>query len=350
MKILQITTRHVPDDTRIYHKYCCYLNKIYELEYHTLKISDSKLCVPHYVHKSKIRLFIKLLTYRSSIIHFHDPDFIPFAFLLSIFTNNKIIYDVHEDVPQDILYKTWIPPILRYPLAFAVMLIEKGASIFFDGIITATDFINHKFTKFNSSVTTIFNYPIVSKLDNMEESWSSKKRQYCYIGAISKFRCIHEMVKTSNSNYNFILAGSFSDNQLEDEIKSLPEWSNVTYLGKVNTSQRNQILNDSIFGLILLQPTKTYYHALPVKMFEYMERGIPVIASDFPIYYDIIRENDCGILVEPSNSKEIYNHIMYLVDNNADASRMGANGREAVVRKYNWQNEFKKLQSFYQNL
>ncbi len=90
--------------------------------------------------------------------------------------------------------------------------------------------------------------------------------------------------------------------------------------------------------------------AQPNKMFEYMSAGIPVIASDFPLWREIIEGCGCGICVDPLDPKKIAEAIDYLVDNPEIARRMGENGRKAVYDRYNWDVEEKKLLALYDSL
>ena len=85
-------------------------------------------------------------------------------------------------------------------------------------------------------------------------------------------------------------------------------------------------------------------------MFEYMAAGIPVVASNFPLWKEIIEENKCGICVEPANVEQISDAVNYLLNNPEEAQRMGANGRKAVEEKYNWNNEAKTLLQLYCDL
>jgi glycosyltransferase involved in cell wall biosynthesis len=90
--------------------------------------------------------------------------------------------------------------------------------------------------------------------------------------------------------------------------------------------------------------------SLPVKMFEYMAAGIPVIASNFPLWQEIFSTSECGICVNPLDPKAIGEAIQYLMDHPDEAEQMGRNGRKAVEEKYNWVIEEKKLLDLYAGL
>ena len=99
-----------------------------------------------------------------------------------------------------------------------------------------------------------------------------------------------------------------------------------------------------------LYPIINYLDALPVKMFEYMAAGIPVIASNFPLWKVIVDGAQCGLCVDPLDPKAIGEAIQYLVDHPDEAEKMGKNGRLAVEEKYNWLIEEQKLLQIYENL
>ena len=81
-----------------------------------------------------------------------------------------------------------------------------------------------------------------------------------------------------------------------------------------------------------------------------MAMGIPVLVSDFPLYRDIVENNDCGICVNPLDPDAIAQAIDFLMANRERAQEMGNNGQEAVRKTYNWHNEAKKLLSFYDRI
>ena len=71
-------------------------------------------------------------------------------------------------------------------------------------------------------------------------------------------------------------------------------------------------------------------------MFEYMAAQLPVIASNFPLWKNIIEENNVGICVDPDSTKEIEDAILILLNNKKLAKEMGERGRKLVEEKYNW--------------
>ena len=133
-------------------------------------------------------------------------------------------------------------------------------------------------------------------------------------------------------------------------MQALPGWQRVNALGFLDRAGVRDVLGRSMAGLVTLHPVINYIDALPVKMFEYMSAGIPVIASDFPLWREIIAGNDCGLLVDPLNPAAIAEAIDTLVSNPTMAQRMGENGRRAVEERYNWGIEEQKLMAFYERI
>jgi glycosyltransferase involved in cell wall biosynthesis len=293
--------------------------------------------------------YIKALELNSDIYHFHDPEFLWFGYRL-IKKGKKVIYDVHEDVPRQILGKSWIPTIFRRPFSLIFEQFENLLASKFTGIITVTDLITNRFQQINKKVIAVKNFPIVEMLPD-PVSWNHKKEQICYIGDITRVRGIIEMVKSLDGlNVHLALGGKFSQTGLKEEAMFLDGWKNVIEYGFVNREQAKQILSESKIGLILLHPLVNYVDALPVKLFEFMAAGIPVVVSGLRLQKQIVEQCECGIVVNPFNTEEVQNAVRYLLQNPEIAQQMGLNGRKAVLNEFNWDNEERKLLKFYAEL
>jgi glycosyltransferase involved in cell wall biosynthesis len=287
----------------------------------------------------------------ADIYHIHDPELLPYGVLLFL-AGRKVIYDVHEDVPKDILTKNWIPLFIRKPLSILMSSLEYICAKYMFSIITATPFIEKRFSKITNRVIVVNNYPLISDFDSAIP-WNDKKTEVCYVGTISQPRGIQELVQAMElvqKGVRINLCGSFSDPKEEKACKIMQGWHNVHEMGFLDRSGVRAVLGRSVAGLVTLHPIPTYLDALPVKMFEYMAAGIPVIASNFPLWRDIVIGNNCGICVDPMSPVEISQAIDHLVQNPDKARRMGENGRRAVSEIYNWSVEENKLFMFYKNI
>ena len=364
MKVCHLTSVHPHTDTRIFIKECQSLAKVgYEVHLVAPGAPDSFVDGVN-IHgvkketgsrlkrmtKTVNRVYEKGLEIDADVYHFHDPELIPVGLKLKK-RGKKVIYDVHEDVPRQILSKHWLPSILRKPISFIFEKYENYAAKKFDAIITATPFINNRFKSLGCNAVNVNNYPIIDELYTPTTDWSKKKRAVCYVGGIAKIRGINEMVESiDKTDAVLLLGGAFSNPTDKENVQKKKGWSKVKELGFLNRTQISEVFQQAMAGLVVLHPTINYIDALPVKMFEYMAAGLPVIASNFPLWRDIIEGNKCGICVDPLNINEISQAVQWIIDNPDEAKEMGQRGRKAVEEKFNWENESKKLIGVYQEL
>lgn len=365
-RIAHLTSVHKPGDTRIFIKECKTLKNFFKEVILIVPCEKSEIIEGINIHaiplaKNRKERFFKTIwsIYKAAlqedadIYHFHDPELIPIGLLLKI-KRKKVIYDVHEDVPKQILSKLWIPKALRKIVSVIMVLVEKISGKAFDAIVAATPFIAKRFP--TNKTIVVQNFPIINELiiDNNVD-YNKRPNNVIYIGGISTIRGFKEMLDAMNLlphelNAKLFLAGSFIPASLEKEIYNLPKRKTIEFLGWKKRNEIAQILNSSRIGLVVLHPTDNYVESYPIKLFEYMSAGIPVIASDFPLWKEIVSGSDCGLLVDPLNPNAIAEAINWLFEHPEDAEQMGKRGREAVLKHYNWDNEAKKLIKLYKKL
>ncbi len=296
------------------------------------------------------KIYAKVLRLKPNIVHLHDPELLPVGRKLSQL-GFKVVYDMHEDVPKQVLNKHWIPKIIRPIVSRLVMREEKACCKQFAGIICATEIIAKRVSKYNRKTISLHNYPILAELNTQTSDWDLRDNTLLYIGSISESRGIKPLVASlAISGLKLKLAGPYSQEQLPQELAQINGWDNVEYLGVLNREQIANLLQKVKVGIVTLLPTPSYVESLPIKLFEYMLSGIPVVASNFPLWKNIIDEYNCGILVDPNNTNDIANACKWLIENPKEAYEMGQRGRQAVIDNFSWEKESNKLIAFYKSL
>jgi hypothetical protein len=302
--------------------------------------------------KGSWKMYRAVKAARPEIAHFHDPELIPVGLLLKV-AGIKVIYDVHEDVPRQILGKPWLPAWLRRPVSWLIEFAERVATKVFDGFVVATPTIAARFP--DQRTITVENFPIIDELVVTSAiPYPERPPRFGYVGDISLARGARNMVlaleKLGGSDHALELAGAYQPPSFQDELESLAGWSRVNFHGWVERGKVANLLGSVRAGLVVLHPTINYLDSLPVKMFEYMATSLPVIASDFPLWRSIIDEARCGLLVDPLDPPAIAAAMRWILDHPGEAQAMGESGRRAVERQFNWNSASRKLTAFYERL
>lgn len=283
------------------------------------------------------------------IFHFHDPEILLIALFLKR-GGSKVIYDSHEDVPRALLGRDWIPHWIRSSLSWIFEVFENFVARRLSAIIGATPHIAARFARINPLSIAINNYPLRSEIEVQVER-CGPSRNVCYLGGIGRIRGIEEIVRALEYvDARLILAGAFESAATEQAMRELPGWAKVDYRGMVSRTAVREIMAESQAGLIFFHPEPNHVDAQPNKMFEYMSAGLPVLASNFPLWQLQLVDTGAGLVADPMDPKDIARVIEQLLDNPEAAEKMGHYGREGVLQRYLWDFEAKKLFALYKSL
>ncbi len=367
-KICHLTTAHQPWDVRIFHKECRTLVKAgYEtvlivqdfrdktdggVQIRVLSKTENRWVRIGYLPWYAFRMVLKI---RPVICHFHDPELIPVGILMKL-TGKRVVYDVHEDYPRSLIAsdRAWLTKWCRCLVAGGVSIVERFGVSFFDGIVAATPAIARRFPAHKTTI--VQNYPILDELDDHEEIPYRERGPFlAYTGGISPLRGIRELLQamdyvSPNYSCKLVLAGKFDSPQMESEIQQLSGWQHVDYRGWISREAVADLLYKVKIGLINFHSVPNHMEAQPNKLFEYMSAGLPVIASDFPLWRKIVSGAGCGLLVDPRDPVEIAEAVRWLLDHPDEAEAMGKRGQQVVREKFNWAIEEKKLLALYERI
>lgn len=298
------------------------------------------------------RMMRAVIRVRPRIVQFHDPELLPWALLLR-FYGIRVIYDVHEDYPEAVAHNHRLPPVARKALPPVIRAVEWVGGRLLDGIIAVTPKIASRFPP--SKTVMVRNWPKVDEFHPPSaRPMDERPKEFAYIGTITANRNILGMLdafeRVKDADVVFRLAGVFT--VAEDEARAMahPYWQHVRFDGWVSREGVADILCSVRAGLVVLRPIEHETFTYPIKLFEYMAAGLPVISSDFPLWREIVEDAACGLLVDPSAPEEIAAAISWIIDNPEEALAMGARGREAVLKKYNWAEEAGELVRLYEKL
>ncbi|THB70884.1 MAG: glycosyltransferase [Desulfovibrio sp.] len=290
---------------------------------------------------------------RAKVFHLHDPELIPPGFLLKLL-GRKVVYDAHEDLPRAIRSKRYLPRFIRWPVALLAGAVELLGAMAFNAIVAATPAIARRFPQ--RKTVLVRNLPILAEFGhNNPLPFSERPVQAAYCGGITEIRGIREMVAATDLAQEDIplrlaLAGPFGPPTLLESAKQLAGWQYVDYSGVVDRSELPALLRRSRAGLLLYHPEPNHIEALPNKLFEYMAAGLPVIASDFPLWKEIISQAQCGVTVDPLDVEAVAKAMAAMISDPNAAEAMGQNGAEYATQHFAWEQEKEILLALYSRL
>ncbi|MDH4439601.1 MAG: glycosyltransferase [Rhizobium sp.] len=297
------------------------------------------------------RMYYAIRAARPKIAHFHDPELLPWATLLR-FSGIKVIYDAHEDLPAATLSKPYIKSALRKPLAAVVSFFEGFFAKRCTRVVVATQSIGQNFSTLNPQL--VQNFPLLAELQSDQVAHNGEvPLHFAYVGGITRIRAALEMVEAiglvADQTVRLQMAGTFTGN-LGRELEQTQGWNRVDLHGWADRTKVSTILAGCRAGLVLYYPEPNHIRAQPNKLFEYMSASVPVLASDFPLWREIVDGAGCGLLVDPKDPQAIADAMQWIIDHPAEAAEMGRRGRKAIEQRYNWEAESESLIALYRNL
>lgn len=362
-KVCHLTSVHKRYDMRIFQKECISLkNNGYDV---SLVVADNKGdevkddIKIYDVGKvtGRVKRFTKTLNlvYKRAIsldcdiYHFHDPELLLVGLRLKK-AGKKVVWDMHENLPADLMQKKYIPLLLRLLITFIFKKLEKYTVKKIDGVICTRDSVVFRLYSYNTNIALINNFPLVNYMPEMPEN---RDRAICFAGAIVPNYQHKEIIEAiaEIDNVKYLLAGPIKEAYL-NVLKATKGWDKVDYLGVLSFEEVKKMYARAQIGMVVHKYTPNMDYQVGnfalTKIFEVMYWSMPVVATDYTLWQETVFDHyDCAIPVDPSNVLQIRQAIQSLLDDPNKTKEMGIEGQKAVLDRFNWLSQEKKLLKLY---
>ncbi len=279
----------------------------------------------------------------ADIYHLHDPELIPAGLKLARL-GARIIYDAHEDAPLEAWSLNRGRPLHRIVLTTLWWGLLQQAKRRFDFFVCATPQIARRFPQARS--VEVRNYPRLEMFP-VSASQRPRGRDLVFAGLVSETRGAIEMLDAlaavRSPGIRLKLFGTIATGTLRRRMEEHPAWSRVDYVGHRPWREVLDEYGRALGGLLLYESTPEQLHCMPVKLFEFLLGGVPVIASDIPFWRDLLDGNPAVIFV---NIKDPAAIERIAVDPQL-AAGMGQAGQGHARARFNWDAEGAKLVEVY---
>jgi glycosyltransferase involved in cell wall biosynthesis len=136
---------------------------------------------------------------------------------------------------------------------------------------------------------------------------------------------------------DLVVVGSIVDEGLRPALSSLPR--NVHYLGPKPQAELPALIRGAIAALIPISNPgeRSQTGVMPLKLFEALACGTPVIVSDLPGQAEFVRQNGCGLVFPVDDAAALARAVARLAADPAAARAQGEAGARLVQAQHSWE-------------
>jgi len=302
-----------------------------------------------------MRAFQKSLEHiPADIIHAHDLDTLIPCRMVARRHQSKLIYDSHE------LYTESIHVAHRPITKFLWRIIELAFIRSSDAVITVCKGIadelheRYRLEKVPAVVRNFSDKPTHTTNKTVPESLVLFKQYHpklmLYQGYIQRGRGLDDAIDalTSAPDWGLVVCGDGPyqqkciDRALENGVEH-----QILWLGQLDLDTLFKVTQYCDLGLCMIEPVSlSYYYALPNKLIEYVQAGLPVVGSNLPEIRRIMDEYTIGWIVdEHKNLQYVLNSFDSLKEDKSIEK-----GISSASHSLNWQHEKLSLIEVYKTV
>jgi glycosyltransferase involved in cell wall biosynthesis len=280
----------------------------------------------------------------ADVYHLHDAELLPWA-ALSPRIAGRAVFDAHEDLAGSLMSRTWIPAPVRPATARCATLALHTLLPRLAGTIAATPAIGALLPARNL-LGIVQNFP---DLDDRTPDVAPRRRIAAYVGSLDTAR---------GSAVLWSMAAALGERGIGLEIAGLVAEAPAAVAGcavpvlhgTLTRQDVDALLARAGVGLVLFQPVPNHVASQPNKLFEYMAAGLPVVASDFPLWRELVIGSGAGLVVDPTDPRAACTAVERILGDARLARTMSESGRAAVRQRFRWATQLEVLLRAYESI
>lgn len=296
-------------------------------------------------------LLVHMVRYGASVVHSHDVNTLPTAWLASRISRARLVYDAHEISTSREGYDSF---------RRLVGMVEKRLMPAADGTITTTDARAKYFARAYhvKRPTVLQNRPRLTRCAptnrireelGLTEPWPI----VIYQGGLQQGRGLEKLIRTTAKvpdAYFVLIGGGRLAHNLNQLIEELELQDRVRIIPTVPLSELPSYTASADIGVQPIENTcLNHYTTDSNKLFEYIIAGLPVVATDFPEIRRIVRRHDVGLLV-PSDDPTSLAHALNVLVSDANLREAYAQNASSTAATLNWEQQESRLVDLYQQV
>jgi len=291
----------------------------------------------------------------ADVYQLHSPELLPLGVKLKR-RGKTVVYDAHEDMPNHILEKEWLPPWSRQLVSKAFTLYMNKALRVIDQVVSPHSHVVQSLQQTLRKGILVANFPLLKERpDSSEAEYLARDSIFCYSGTVYSYsnQATTAAALSELENAQYEIAGYIDEGQRE-MLKNSAAGGRIRCLDRLSQVELAKFYDRSIAGIVVYDYKLNLGYKLGSygtnKIFEYMEAGLPIICTDYDLWKDIVDRHECGICVKPGDISGLRQAMHAIMTDRKAAFRMGMNGRRAVENEFNWTSEEAKYCQMFSDL
>ena len=332
-RLLVVTTVHHPDDNRIREKTIRSLEPDFEITYAARLPGPSDVSglvwqpLPGGRLRRNVRAWRVAWSGSFDSVSLHDPELIPLGLALSGARRAGVVFDVHEDIPAQIMTKAWVPRVVRKPLAAGVRVLLRLAER--SMILTMAE--SSYGAVFAREHPVISNYPDTSGLPKAAGGEGA-----VYVGDVTEERgLVDAVVACGKAEVPLTVVGPYRPEIREAmEAAASRAGTHLVMTGRLPHHRAMAVVASAAVAISPLRDIPNYRYSIPTKVLEYLAVGVPVAASDLPATRALVDGLEAVELHDPGDPADLARAIRLLLPPEVGAAARAQ--ADDVRKRFRW--------------